>query len=141
MFDWMLPEKHAIAILKKDHEAVKGLFDQFEKAEKTAAKEKIIDQAIAAPRHKPPGHGKPPQRMPVRARPVPTPGDKETTMATTSNSSKGKNKVHKVMKEHKEGTLKSGSGKKVRSRKQAVAIALSEARKSGAKIPRKKGKS
>jgi hypothetical protein len=42
------------------------------------------------------------------------------------------------MKEHKEGTLKSGSGKKVKSRKQAVAIALSEARKSGAKIPKKK---
>ena len=43
-----------------------------------------------------------------------------------------------VMKEKKEGTLKSGSGKKVTSRKQAVAIALSEARKSGAKIPKKK---
>jgi hypothetical protein len=42
------------------------------------------------------------------------------------------------MKEHKQGTLKSGSGKKVKSRKQAVAIALSEARKSGAKIPKKK---
>ena len=40
------------------------------------------------------------------------------------------------MKEHKEGKLKSGSGKKVTSRKQAVAIALSEARKSGAKIPK-----
>jgi Family of unknown function (DUF6496) len=35
-------------------------------------------------------------------------------------------KVHKVMHEHKKGTLKSGSGKKVRSRKQAVAIAMSE---------------
>ena len=45
------------------------------------------------------------------------------------------------MKEHKEGTLKSGSGKKVNSRKQAVAIALSEARKSGAKIPKEKKKS
>ena len=56
-------------------------------------------------------------------------------------SSKGKQKVHKVMKEHKEGTLKSGSGKRVKSRKQAVAIALSEARKSGAKIPKKKKKS
>jgi hypothetical protein len=43
------------------------------------------------------------------------------------------------MREHKKGTLRSGSGKKVKSRKQAVAIALSEARKSGAKIP-KKGK-
>jgi hypothetical protein len=42
------------------------------------------------------------------------------------------------MKEHKEGKLKSGSGKKVTSRKQAVAIALSEARKEGAKIPKKK---
>jgi hypothetical protein len=60
-------------------------------------------------------------------------------MATKSSSStKGKRKVHKVMKEHKEGTLKSGSGKKVSSRKQAVAIALSEARKSGAKIPKTK---
>jgi hypothetical protein len=57
---------------------------------------------------------------------------------STSSGSKGKAKVHKVMKEHKEGTLKSGSGEKVKSRKQAVAIALSEARKSGAKIPKKK---
>ena len=64
-------------------------------------------------------------------------------MATksTSSRSKGKNKIRKVMKEHKEGKLKSGSGKKVKSRKQAVAIALSEARKSGAKIPQKKKKS
>ena len=63
-------------------------------------------------------------------------------MATkASSSTKGKRKVLKVMKEHKEGTLKSGSGKKVTSRKQAVAIALSEARKSGAKIPKKKKKS
>ena len=63
-------------------------------------------------------------------------------MATKkSSSSKGKKKVSKVMGEHKRGTLKSGSGKKVKSRKQAVAIALSEARKSGAKIPKKKSKS
>lgn len=48
MFDWMLPEKHAIAILKKDHDTVKALFDEFEKAEKAAAKEKIIDQALSA---------------------------------------------------------------------------------------------
>ena len=61
-------------------------------------------------------------------------------MATKSrsSSSKGKSKIHTVMKEHKEGKLKSGSGKKVKSRKQAVAIALSEARKSGAKIPKKR---
>ncbi len=55
-----------------------------------------------------------------------------------ASNSKGQSKVHKVMKEKKEGTLKSGSGKKVTSRKQAVAIGLSEARKSGAKIPAKK---
>ena len=50
----------------------------------------------------------------------------------------GQRKIHKVMKEKKEGTLKSSSGKIVTSRKQAVAIALSEARKSGAQIPKKK---
>jgi len=42
------------------------------------------------------------------------------------------------MREHKRGTLRSGSGGKVRKRKQAVAIALSEARRSGAEIPRKR---
>jgi Family of unknown function (DUF6496) len=57
---------------------------------------------------------------------------------TSGSNSRGKRKVEKVMKEHKQGSLKSGSGKKVTSRKQAVAIALSEARKSGAKIPKKK---
>jgi hypothetical protein len=56
----------------------------------------------------------------------------------SSSSTKGKRKVAKVMEEYKEGKLKSGSGKKVASRKQAVAIALNEARKSGAKIPKKK---
>jgi hypothetical protein len=48
MFDWMLPETHAIAILKKDHDTVKTLFDDFEKAEKTPAREKIISQAVTA---------------------------------------------------------------------------------------------
>jgi hypothetical protein len=48
-------------------------------------------------------------------------------------------KVEKAMHEKKEGTLKSGrSGKKVKSRKQAIAIGLSEARKNGSKVPRKK---
>jgi hypothetical protein len=48
-------------------------------------------------------------------------------------------KVKKVMEERKTGTLKSGSsGKKVTSRKQALAIGLSEARRSGAKVPKKK---
>jgi hypothetical protein len=49
-------------------------------------------------------------------------------------------KVEKAMHERKEGTLKSGrSGKKVTSKKQAIAIGLSEARKEGGKVPAKKG--
>lgn len=48
-------------------------------------------------------------------------------------------KIHKVMKEFKQGKLKSGKSRiKVRSRKQAVAIGLSEARKAGGKVPKKK---
>jgi hypothetical protein len=51
-------------------------------------------------------------------------------------------KVKRAMHEKKKGTLKSGrSGKKVTSRKQAIAIGLSEARKSGAKVPKKKSTS
>lgn len=58
-----------------------------------------------------------------------------------SKSSKlGSKKVEKAMHEMKEGTLKSGSGKKVTSRKQAIAIGLSEAREAGADIPEKKEK-
>lgn len=54
-------------------------------------------------------------------------------------SKKAGEKVEKVMREKKRGQLKSGrSGKKVTSRKQAIAIGLSEARKEGAKVPRKK---
>ena len=54
-------------------------------------------------------------------------------------SKKAGEKVEKVMREKKKGTLKSGrSGKKVTSRKQAIAIGLSEARKAGAKVPKKK---
>src|SRR5205085_12057631 len=52
---------------------------------------------------------------------------------------KASKKVKKAMHERKKGTLKSGSGKKVKSRKQAIAIGLSEARRSGAKVPKKKG--
>jgi hypothetical protein len=58
-----------------------------------------------------------------------------------TKKSAGKEKVHKVMKEYKEGSLESGSGDKVKSRKQAIAIGLSEARSSGAKIPKPKAKS
>jgi hypothetical protein len=52
---------------------------------------------------------------------------------------KAQDKVEKAMHERKHGTLKSGgSGKKVTSRKQAIAIGLSEARREGGKVPAKK---
>jgi hypothetical protein len=51
---------------------------------------------------------------------------------------KASDKVEKAMHERKRGTLRSGSsGKRVRSRKQAIAIGLSEARREGGKVPRK----
>jgi ribosomal protein S21 len=46
--------------------------------------------------------------------------------------------VESAMRRRKRGTLKSGSGRKVKSRKQAIAIGLSEAREKGAKVPRKR---
>jgi len=53
---------------------------------------------------------------------------------------KAQQKVRETMHERKRGTLKSGrSGKKATSRKQAIAIGLSKARKAGAKVPPKKG--
>jgi Family of unknown function (DUF6496) len=55
---------------------------------------------------------------------------------------KAQEKVKKVMHEKKKGTLRSGkSGKKVTSRKQAIAIGLSEARRAGAKVPGRKSSS
>ena len=54
---------------------------------------------------------------------------------------KAQKKVKRAMHERKRGTLKSGrSGKKVKSRKQAIAIGLSEARRAGGKVPRKRSK-
>ena len=55
---------------------------------------------------------------------------------------KAQSKVKRAMHERKAGTLRSGSsGKKVTSRKQAIAIGLSEARRSGGKVPAKKSSS
>ena len=52
---------------------------------------------------------------------------------------KARSKVKRAMHKKKRGTLRSGrSGKRVKSRKQAIAIGLSEARRSGAKVPRKR---
>ena len=61
----------------------------------------------------------------------------ETARKTTRKYSRGASKkVEKAMHERKQGALKSGkSGKTVTSRKQAVAIGLSKARKAGAKVP------
>jgi hypothetical protein len=56
----------------------------------------------------------------------------------TKYSKGSQKKVKEAMHEFKEGKLKSGSGAKVKSRKQAVAIGLSEAREEGKKVPPKK---
>ena len=57
----------------------------------------------------------------------------------TKYGKKAQSKVKRAMHERKKGTLRSGrSGKKVTSKKQAIAIGLSEARKAGAKVPKKK---
>lgn len=55
---------------------------------------------------------------------------------------KARSKVRRAMHKRKRGTLKSGrSGKRVKSRKQAIAIGLSEARRAGAKVPKRRKKS
>ena len=55
---------------------------------------------------------------------------------------KARSKVKRAMHERKRGTLKSGrSGKRVKSRKQAIAIGLSEARRAGGKVPKRRKKS
>jgi hypothetical protein len=60
-------------------------------------------------------------------------------MASKKYGKKASQKVEKAMHEMKRGTLRSGgSGKKVKSRKQAIAIGLSEARRAGGKVPAKK---
>ena len=53
---------------------------------------------------------------------------------------KAQSKVKRAMHKRKAGTLKSGSGRKVKSRKQAIAIGLSQARKAGGKVPAKRKK-
>jgi hypothetical protein len=60
---------------------------------------------------------------------------RETDIAASKTAS---DKVGRAVHEQKRGTLKTGSGKKVTSKKQAVAIGLSEARKKGAKVPAKR---
>jgi len=67
---------------------------------------------------------------------VGTEGGELKTMAKYGK--KAQKKVEKAMHERKKGKLKSGSGKKVTSKKQAIAIGLSEARKEGGKVPKKK---
>jgi hypothetical protein len=64
--------------------------------------------------------------------------DKRRNSVMAKYGKKAQKKVKKAMHERKEGTLKSGSGKKVTSKKQAIAIGLSEARKEGGKVPKKK---
>lgn len=59
-------------------------------------------------------------------------------MATKKYSDKAQKKIGKVVKEFEKGNLKSSSGDKVTSRKQAVAIGISEAKQEGLKVPDKK---
>lgn len=67
---------------------------------------------------------------------ISTDSRKEFSMARYSKGAQ--DSVQKAMHKRKKGTLKSGSGKKVKSKKQAIAIGLSEARKKGKKVPAKK---
>lgn len=67
------------------------------------------------------------------------PGRKKASGRGRKYGAKAATKVERAMHEMKRGKLRSGrSGKKVTSRKQAIAIGLSEARRKGAKVPRKK---
>jgi len=69
-------------------------------------------------------------------------GAKKTASKSSRKESPGaRRKVSKVMHEYKHGELKSGGRRKVKNRKQAIAIALSEARQSGEKVPPPKKKS
>jgi hypothetical protein len=65
------------------------------------------------------------------------PGDREELPMAKYGKAAGKT-VESAMRRRKRGTLKSGSGGTVKSRKQAIAIGLSEAREKGAKVPRKR---
>lgn len=66
-------------------------------------------------------------------------GGRKTASRKSATKTTAQKKVKRAMHERKAGTLRSGkSGKKVTSRKQAIAIGLSEARKAGAKVPKKK---
>jgi Family of unknown function (DUF6496) len=67
--------------------------------------------------------------------------DKKEIMPMAKYGKKTQQKVKQAMRERKRGTLKSGrSGKRVKSRQQAIAIGLSQARREGGKVPRKKSK-
>jgi hemerythrin superfamily protein len=48
MFNWLLSEKHAMTILRKDHDGVKAIFDEFKKAESPAKRKALIRQAVSA---------------------------------------------------------------------------------------------
>jgi superfamily II DNA helicase RecQ len=66
---------------------------------------------------------------------------RENHVSTQKKSTGSKGKVDKTMHEFKQGDLKSGSGGKVKSRKQAIAIGLNEAREAGEEVPVKKSAS
>jgi hypothetical protein len=88
---------------------------------------------------------KPPAKKPTAKKPTakkltakkPTAKKPTAKKPTRRYGEAASDKVEKAMHERKRGTLRSGSGQKVTSRKQAIAIGLSQARKRGAKVPKK----
>jgi hypothetical protein len=68
-------------------------------------------------------------------------GERRRRLLMAKYGRKASEKVERAMHERKRGTLKSGSGRKVTSRKQAIAIGLSEAREAGGKVPKRKSAS
>jgi hypothetical protein len=77
----------------------------------------------------------------ARGNPTLSPVEDPRERAMAKYGKKAGAKVESTMREMKQGKLRSGSGKKVTDPKQAIAIGLSEARKRGAKVPKKKKKS
>jgi hypothetical protein len=79
--------------------------------------------------------------MPLRPARADTPRTTKGGVMASKYGKKAGEKVERAMKERKTGTLRSGrSGRKVKSRKQAIAIGLSEARREGAKVPKPKAR-
>ena len=121
--------KKVISHMKKDIAADKGLlkYEEHKKSEKKHNKKKDSKKLGSKKKH-----------SEVVKRAMKHPDVLGAGAAKRRKIKNPKTKVEVVMKEFKNGTLNSGSGQKVTNPKQAIAIGLSEARKAGAKIPKKR---